>query len=82
MRIGEALSLFIEDIIFDHGNGHKIKLTYRHNLENAARLKSGERDLYVSQDLMDLYDDYIYYIFDEYAVDTDFLFIKLKGESK
>lgn len=79
LRIGEALSLFIEDFIFDHENGHKIVLVYRPQLSNGARLKSGVREIYVSQELMNLYDDYLYMIFDEYAADTNFVFIKLKG---
>lgn len=79
LRIGEALSLFIEDFVFDHENGHKIVLKYRPQLSNGARLKSGVRELYVSQELMNLYDDYLYMIFDEYAADTNFVFIKLKG---
>ena len=80
LRIGEALSLFIEDFIFDHDKGHKIVLTYRPQLSNGARLKSGAREIYVSQELMNLYDEYLYIIFDEYAADTNFVFIKLRGE--
>lgn len=79
LRIGEALSLFIEDFIFDHDKGHKVRLTYRPQLSNGARLKSGAREIYVSQELMSLYDDYLYMIFDEYAADTNFVFIKLRG---
>lgn len=59
LRIGEALSLFMEDFVFDHKNGHRIRLTDRGELENVAKLKTGERELYVSQGLMDLYDDYL-----------------------
>lgn len=80
LRIGEALSLFIEDFVFDHDKGHKIILTYRPYLSNGARLKSGVREIFVSQELMDLFDDYLYVIFEEYAADTNFVFIKLRGE--
>lgn len=82
LRIGELLSLFIEDFIFDHNKGHKIRLTDRGELYNGAKLKTGEREIYVSQDLMDLFDDYEYEVLDELEIDTNFVFVKLKGENK
>lgn len=60
IRIGEALSLFIEDFIFDHDKDHRIKLVDRGELLNGAKLKFGEREIYVSQELMNLLDDYMY----------------------
>ena len=53
LRIGEALSLFMEDFKFDHRKGHRIRLTDRGELENGAKLKTGEREIFVSQALMD-----------------------------
>lgn len=82
LRIGEALSLFIEDFIFDHNKGHKIRLVDRGELSNGAELKTGEREIHVSQELMDLFDDYMYEVLDELEIDTNFVFIKLKGENK
>jgi integrase/recombinase XerD len=82
LRIGEALSLYIEDFIYDHKNGHRIKLKNRGELINGAKLKTGERDILVSQELMDLFDDYEYEILDELEIDTNFVFVKLKGENK
>lgn len=82
LRIGEALELFIEDIVCDHKNGHKIKLVYRGELENGACLKTGERNLNISQSLIDFFDDYEYEILDELEIDTNFLFVKLKGKNK
>lgn len=81
LRIGEALSLFLEDFQFDHGKGHRIRLTDRGELENGAKLKTGEREIFVSQALMDLYDDYLYEVIDELDVETNFVFIKLRGGS-
>lgn len=80
LRIGEALSLFLEDLRFDHGKGHRIRLTDRGELENGAKLKTGEREIFVSQSLMDLYDDYLYEIIDD--LDTNFVFVKIRGENK
>lgn len=82
MRIGEALSLFIEDFIFDHNNGHKIKIVDRGELSNGASQKTGGREIFISQELMDLFDDYIYEVLDEFDVDTNFVFVKLRGENK
>jgi integrase/recombinase XerD len=81
LRIGEALSLFIEDFIFDHKNGHRIRLVNRGELENGAKLKTGEREIYVSQALMDLLDDYLYEVVDELDLDTNFVFVKLRGKN-
>ena len=82
LRIGEALSLFIEDIIFDHNKGHRIKLVDRGELSNGAMLKTGEREIHISQELIDLFDDYAYDILDELEVDTNFVFVKLRGKNK
>ncbi|MES5925726.1 tyrosine-type recombinase/integrase [Bacillus cereus group sp. MG9] len=82
LRIGEALSLFLEDFQFDYGKGHRIRLTDRGELENGAKLKTGEREIFVSQALMDLYDDYLYEVIDELNIDTNFVFVKLRGENK
>lgn len=82
LRIGEALSLFIEDIIFDHNKGHRIKLVDRGELSNGAMLKTGEREIHISQELIDLFDDYAYEILDELEIDTNFVFVKLRGANK
>ena len=81
LRIGEALALFIEDFKLDHKNGHRIRLFDRGELENGAKLKTGEREIHVSQGLMDLYDDYLYEILDDFKLDTNFLFVKLRGDN-
>ena len=82
LRIGEALSLYIEDIIFDHNKGHRIKLIDRGELSNGASQKTGEREIHVSQELIDLFDDYAYDILDELEIDTNFVFVKLRGKNK
>lgn len=81
LRIGEVLSLFLEDFKFNH-RGHTIRLTDRGELVNGAKLKTGEREVYVSQALMDLYDDYLYEVIDELDTDTGFAFVKLRGENR
>lgn len=81
LRIGEVLSLYIEDFILSHKDGHRIRLVDRGELENGASLKTGEREIYISQSLIDLYDDYLYEVLDELDIDTNFLFIKIKGKN-
>ena len=79
LRIGEVLALFMEDFKFDHQKGHRIRLVDRGELENGAKLKTGEREIFVSQALMDLYDDYLYEVVDELKLQTNFAFVKLRG---
>lgn len=81
LRIGEVLSLFLENFKFDHGLGHRIRLTDRGELENGAKLKTGEREIFISQALIDLYDDYLYEIIDDLPVATNFVFVKLRGDN-
>lgn len=82
LRIGEALSLFLEDFHFDaKRRKHKIQLTDRGELPNGGKLKTGERKLDISQGLMDLYDDYLYEVLDEFNPDHNFVLVKLWGKN-
>lgn len=81
LRIGEVLSLFIEDFIFNHKNGNRIQLKDRGELSNGAKLKTGEREIHISQELIDLFDDYLYEFIDELEIDTNFVFVKLRGRN-
>ena len=81
LRIGEVLSLYMEDFKFDHQKGHRVRLVDRGDLENGAKLKTGEREIFVSKALMDLYDDYLYEVVDELDLDTNFVFVKLRGKN-
>lgn len=81
LRIGEVLSLYLEDFKFDY-RGHRICLKDRGELENGAMLKTGERGIYVSQALMDLFDDYLYEVLDELDFRSNFVFVILRGENK
>ena len=82
LRIGEALSLYISDFKRDYKAGYHIQLVNRGELKNGAKLKTDERKIEISSDLMDLYDDYLYEILDELETETNFLFVKLKGANK
>ncbi|MFS0874042.1 tyrosine-type recombinase/integrase [Paenibacillus xylanilyticus] len=80
-RIGEVLSLFLEDFQFDAiKRKHKIQLTNRGELPNGGKLKTGERKIDISQGLMDLYDDYLFEVLDEYNPDHNFVFVKVWGK--
>lgn len=80
LRIGEILSLYKEDIIFDIANGHKLHIKNRNIHFSDAQLKTGERTIFISINLVDLFDDYMYDIID--FDDSPHMFIKLKGQHK
>lgn len=80
-RASEVLNLQLEDFIYDHKLGHKIRLVDRGESSNGAALKTGEREVYVSQNLMDLFDDYVYEVLDDLELDTNYVFVKLRGKN-
>lgn len=74
LKIGEVLSVKTEAILLDHNNGHRIQVVHP---------KSGLiKEAFVSQELMDVFDDYGYYILDELDDIPEFAFIKIKGRCK
>jgi len=48
--------------------------------DNGTYLKTGERKIFISQSLIDLYDDYVYEIIDELSICSDYLFVKISKE--
>lgn len=80
MRIGEALSLWIEDINI---SDMIIDLQDRGELENNAEIKtvSSPRRIDISQDLVDMFMEYIAEYHTE-EVETNHIFIKLSGSNK
>ncbi|NFB55104.1 transposase [Clostridium botulinum] len=80
MRIGEALSLWIED--FDISD-MVIDLKDRGQLENNAEIKtvSSPRRIDISQNLADLFMEYIAEYHTE-EVETNHIFIKISGDNK
>nr|WP_240486366.1 tyrosine-type recombinase/integrase [Bacillus haynesii] len=58
-----------------------MQLTDRGELHNGGKLKTGARKLDISQSLMDLYDDYLYEVIDNYNPDHNFVFVKLWGRN-
>ncbi|WP_346937819.1 tyrosine-type recombinase/integrase [uncultured Clostridium sp.] len=80
MRIGEALSLWIED--FDISD-MVIDLKDRGKLENNAEIKtvSSPRRIDISQNLADMFMEYIAEYHNE-EVETNHIFIKISGDNK
>ncbi|MFJ5713262.1 tyrosine-type recombinase/integrase [Neobacillus sp. NPDC093127] len=78
IRISEALALQISDIEIGRKLLHVVD---RGELENKAEIKTigSERSINISQDIINLFSKYLIEIIDQNDVDTDFLFIKLKG---
>ena len=77
IRIGEALSLWLEDFDLD---GLKVAVTDRGELENLAEIKTvhSSRKLDCSQELMDLFAGFVCE-FHSADVDTNHVFMKLRG---
>ncbi len=80
LRIGETLSLHKEDVLFDLKSGHRIRLAYRSEQPREFRQKTGLREVHISANLIDLFDDYMYSIADFDQCDS--LFVKIKGKSQ
>lgn len=79
MRIGEALSLWLEDFDLD---GLRISITDRGELENLAEIKTvhSSRRLDCTQDLADLFTGYICEIH-TCDINTNHVFLKLRGNN-
>lgn len=80
MRIGEALSLWLED--FDISDC-TIQIRDRGEMENLAEIKTvhSPRRLDCTRELMDLFAECVCFYHDE-AVRTNHVFVKLRGEHK
>ena len=80
MRIGEALSLWLEDV--DISN-NLIDIKDRGNLENNAEIKtvSSPRKIDISQNIVDMFMEYINIYHDE-NVETNHILIKICGKRK
>lgn len=80
MRIGEALSLWLED--FDV-SGYTIHIHDRGELENLAEIKTvhSPRKLDCTLEIMDLFSECVCFFHDD-AVKTNHVFVKLMGEHK
>lgn len=80
MRIGEALSLHLSDIV---PATRKVHVRDRGELVNGAEIKTvcSPRTLDISKDLAEMYRRYILHIHTD-EVDTDFVLIKLSGNQK
>ena len=79
MRIGEALSLWLEDFDLD---GLKVSVTDRGELENLAEIKTvhSPRKLDCTQELADLFMGYVCEVH-TCDINTNHVFLKLRGEN-
>ena len=79
MRIGEALSLWLEDFDLD---GLKVSVTDRGELENLAEIKTvhSSRKLDCTQELADLFMGYVCEVH-TCDINTNHVFLKLRGEN-
>jgi len=80
LRLSECAALFQEDVVRDYMyQGHYIQLRDRGKLSNGGYLKTGERKIYISSSLYNVYDDYMYDKTD-FTEDHPFLLINLRGK--
>jgi len=75
LRIGEALGLWLEDI--DLVNCC-LWVRARDSLANGARAKTGDRKIYISQELINCFQEYICRVHTD-DVKTNHVFVKLQG---
>lgn len=74
ITVKEALELQVDDILLDHNNGHRVK---------CCKKKGGTfKEIFVSQEFMDAFDDYAYEVLDELDIKSPFVFVKLSGKYK
>ena len=80
MRIGEVLSLWLEDIDISKNT---VDIKDRGELENNAEIKtvSSPRTIDISQNIVDMFMEYINIYHDE-NVETNHIFIKISGKKK
>ena len=80
MRIGEVLSLWLEDIDV---NNMTIEIKDRGYLENNAEIKtvSSPRKIDISQDIVNMFMEYVN-IYHTSEVTTNHIFIKISGKNK
>lgn len=79
IRIGEALGIKHEDIQSCSSGEYKLKISNRQNNVNQSRSKSGERDIFIPRELLDLYDDYCYFLELTQGIISDYVLVKLRG---
>lgn len=78
LRIGEALGLRHEDIVQTQ-DVFKIRIQDRGNNINGVFAKSGYHEVFLTRELIDLYDDYCFYTECELDCSSDYVFIKIHG---
>ena len=79
MRIGEALSLWLEDFEISE---RRIRIVDRGEMENLAEIKtiSSPREVDCTDDLMEIFTEYICYFHTE-STPTNHVFVKIRGKN-
>ena len=80
LRVGEMLGLFIEDFRFDKQTGGcYVDVVFRGYHPNGGSAKTRDRSVPITQDLMEMFDDYIFDIREEVGRDHPFVMVKIAG---
>ena len=78
LRIGEALGLHHEDIL-QVGNAFKLVVRDRYSNPNQVFAKTGYREVFITREIIDIYDDYCFFLECEIGHVADQIFVKIHG---
>ena len=78
LRIGEVLGLYHEDII-QAEEAFKVIVRHRDNNPNQAYAKTGYREVFIPREIIDLYDDYCFFLEYKLGSINNMVFVKLRG---
>lgn len=82
LRIGELLGLYVEDFRFDkRAGGYWLDVVDRGYHNNNGSAKSGNRSVPISNELMEMFDDYVFDVLDRVGGNHPYVFAKLSGSN-
>lgn len=81
LRIGEVLGLFVEDFHHDRmTDRYSVEVVDRGYHPNGGSAKSGGRSVPVTEELVEMFDDYLFDILENASTEHSYVFVKVRGE--
>ena len=81
LRIGETLGLHHEDIL-QAGDAFKLVVRDRDDNPNQVFAKTGYREVFITREIIDIYDDYCFFLECTIGHVADQVFVKIHGTNK